>query len=125
MLALRLVGLALAAAVVCGCGGSDALDSPTAARLKGLATMYLDHIVAKNGNTPVSEAELKKHMRTVDQIQLNLAGFTRETIDDAFVSLRDNEPFVVLYNIKPGTLVRKMVPWWPMKRRASAAKSWL
>src|SRR5262245_59392596 len=87
-----------------GCSGDNALESPTAARLKGLATMYLDYIVAKGGNAPASEAELKKHMRTVDQIQLNMAGIEREKIDDAFVSLRDNEPFVVVYGVSPGTL---------------------
>lgn len=110
MLALRLFALALAAALVCGCGGSDALESPTAARLKGLSLMYMDHIVAKNGNTPANEAELKKHMRTVDAIQLSLAGFSRDKLDDAFVSLRDNEPFVVIYNVNAGTLGAKDGP---------------
>src|SRR5687767_8303954 len=107
---LRLFLTALAAALLCGCGGDNALDSPTAARLKGLATMYLDYIVAKGGNAPASEAELKKHMRTVDAIQLNLAGFERDKIDEAFVSERDKEPFVVLYGIAPGTLGAKDGP---------------
>ena len=93
-----------------GCGDDSALDSPTAARLKGLATMYLDFIVAKGGNSPTSEAELKKHMRTVDQIQLNLAGIDPKKIDEAFVSLRDNEPFVVVYGVSPGTLGSKDGP---------------
>ncbi len=106
--------LAVTAAVVLlatGCsGGSDAMESPTAARLKGLATMYMDFIVAKGGNTPASEAELKKHMRTVDAIQLNMAGIQRDKIDEAFVSLRDNEPFVVVYGVAPGTLGAKDGP---------------
>ena len=100
----------LSATLLAGCGQDDALASPTAARLKGLATMYLDCLVAKGGNAPASEAELKKHMRTVDQIQLNLAGFQRDSIDEAFVSLRDNEPFVVVYGVAAGTLGAKDGP---------------
>jgi hypothetical protein len=98
------------AALLGGCGGDDALQSPTAARLKGLATMYLDYIVAKGGNAPPSEAELKKHMRSIDAIQLNLAGFERDKIDEAFISERDKEPFVVRYGIAPGTLGAKDGP---------------
>lgn len=103
--------LAAACLLAGGCsGGSEALDSPTAARLKGLATMYLDYIVAKGGNAPGNEAALRKHMLTVDAIQLNLAGFQRDKLEEAFVSLRDNEPFVVLYGITPGTLGAKDGP---------------
>jgi len=93
-----------------GCGGSDALKSPTAARLKGLATMYLDFIVAKGGKAPTSEAELKKHMQTVDRIQLNMAGIEFAKIDEAFVSLRDKEPFVVVYGVNAGRLGSKTGP---------------
>ena len=58
-------GLFLAA----GCGGSDALKSPTAAKLKGLATMYLDYAAAK-GSGPPSEAEFKKHLQRVEKFVL-------------------------------------------------------
>lgn len=100
----------LAVFLFAGCGKDDALESPTAQRLKGLSTMYLDYIVAKGGNPPANEAELKKHMRTIDAIQLNLAGFQRDTIDQAFISMRDNEPFVVVYNVAAGTLGAKDGP---------------
>jgi hypothetical protein len=46
----------------------------------------------------------------VDAIQLNMAGFQRDQIDEAFVSQRDNQPFVVLYGIAPGTLGAKDGP---------------
>jgi hypothetical protein len=107
---LRSMAVALGlATLLAGCGKDDALSSPTAARLKGLSTMYLDYIVAKGG-PPTSEAELKKHMRTIDQIQLSLAGFERSKIDEAFISQRDNEPFVVVYNVAAGTLGAKDGP---------------
>ena len=73
-------------------------------RIRGLATMYLDFVVAKGGNAPANEAELKRHMRTIDAIQLNMAGFQRDKIDEAFMSLRDNEPFVVVYGVSVGTI---------------------
>jgi len=94
---------ALCAAVVCavclaGCTGSDALKSATAARLKGLATMYLDYAAAKGGGPPNEEA-FKKHMRTVEKFVLQGNGVDTNAIDAAFVSERDKEPFVVLYNV--------------------------
>jgi hypothetical protein len=92
------------------CGRDDALDSPTAARLKGLATIYLDFVVAKGGTSPASEAELKKHMRALDAIQLGMYGFERDKIDEAFHGLRDNEPFVVVYGVAPGTIGAKNGP---------------
>jgi hypothetical protein len=106
---LFLLGV-MAAFFTVGCsGGSDALNSPTAARLKGLATMYLD-CVATKGNSPANEAELKKHMRRIDAIQLNMVGFQRDKIDEAFVSLRDNQPFEMVYGVTPGTLGAKDAP---------------
>src|SRR6185437_9699266 len=81
-----------------GCGGSDALKSPTAARLKGLATMYLDYAVAK-GSGPASEQTFKKHLHTVDGIALTTNGVDPKAIDATFISLRDNEPFVVVYGV--------------------------
>jgi len=106
----RAVWLLLLFVAASGCGGDDALESPTAARLKGLSTMYLDFVVAKGGTAPANEAELKKHMQTIDQIQLNMAGIERGKIDEAFVSLRDNEPFVVIYGVSAGTLGAKDGP---------------
>ena len=102
--------LLLCSFILAGCGRDDALDSPTAARLKGLSTLYLDFVVAKGGNSPANEAELKKHMRTMDGVQLGMAGFERDKIDEAFVGLRDNEPFVVIYGVEPGTIGAKNGP---------------
>ena len=58
------VGLfVLALAALPGCGSSDELNSPTAARLRGISTYYLDLAFARNGPGPASEQELKKHIR--------------------------------------------------------------
>jgi hypothetical protein len=87
----------LALIALCGCGSDDALNSPAAAKLKGLATMYLDLAVAKNGVGPANEQELKKHMRSVPDFVLRGNGVEPDAIDSTFISERDQEPFVVLY----------------------------
>lgn len=99
---------ALGTAMVCavslaGCTGSDALKSPTAARLKGLATMYLDYAAAK-GSGPPSEAEFKKHLQRVEKFVLEMNGVDPKAIDATFVSERDKEPFVVLYGVGIGQI---------------------
>jgi hypothetical protein len=114
--------LTLSSLLYAGCGRDNALDSPTATRLKGLATMYLDFVVAKGGNSPANEAELKKHMRTIDAIQLNMAGFQRDKIDEAFVGLRDNEPFVVVYGVEAGTIGAKNGPIVAYEKTGSRGK---
>jgi hypothetical protein len=91
-----LFGLALLAAL--GCGASDERNSPTAARLRGIATYYLDLTFARNGQGPADESELKKHMRRQERSDLVSNGIDPQAIDSTlFVSERDGEPFVVLY----------------------------
>ncbi|MCI0459516.1 MAG: hypothetical protein L0Z62_21410 [Gemmataceae bacterium] len=91
------LGLLVLSAVP-GCS-SDELNSPTAARLRGLAALYLDCVVAKNGKGPASEQEFKKHLHTLPDHVLNSHGLDLKDIDSAFVSPRDQEPFVIRYGI--------------------------
>src|SRR5947207_15917680 len=86
-------------AIVLGCSGSDTLNSPTAARLKKLSTMYLDYAVARNGGGPASEDVLKKHIRNSDGRTLQANGIDKNEIDSLFISERDQQPFVVIYGI--------------------------
>src|SRR5262249_15901812 len=81
-----------------GCG-SDELNSSTAAKLKALATLYLDYAVAKRGQGPRSEQVLKNHMRSLPDFVLQMNGGGPEGIDAVFVSHRDQEPFAVLYGV--------------------------
>jgi hypothetical protein len=84
--------------IIAGCGGSDALKSPAAARMKGLATMYLDYAAAR-GSGPPNEQAFKKHLRTVEGFVLQMNGVDPKAIDSTFISQRDNEPFVILYGV--------------------------
>jgi hypothetical protein len=89
----------LALVTFAGCG-SDELSSPTAARLRGVAALYMDCAVARNGKGPASEQEFKKHLRRLPDHVLSSNGMDPKALDVAFVSLRDQEPFVVLYGLK-------------------------
>ena len=90
----------LALVALPGCSSSDELNSPTAARLRVISTYYLDLAFARNGPGPASEQELKKHMRRQERSDLLSYGIDPKSIDTtAFVSERDQEPFVVLYGL--------------------------
>ena len=92
--------LVLAPIALSGCASSDELNSPTAARLHGIAAYYLDLAFARHGGGPANEQELKKHMRRQERSDLLSNGIDPQTIDSAlFVSERDGEPFVVLYKL--------------------------
>jgi hypothetical protein len=101
--------LLLVAIGVAGCGGDDALKSPAAAQLKGLATMYLDFAASK-GTGPQSEEAFKKHLKSVEGFVLQGNGLDPKQIDAAFVSPRDKQPFVVLYGVGIGRISGESAP---------------
>jgi hypothetical protein len=79
-----------------GCGDSDALNSPTAQRMQGLANAYLDHVVGANGS-PADEAALKKNRRGLRASVQYDFHIDPNNVDASFVSDRDKEPLVVIY----------------------------
>jgi hypothetical protein len=81
-----------------GCNDSAELSSPTAKRLRVLATAYLDYAVAK-GTGPENQKQLQGHLRNVPGFLLEAGGVSPETGQAAFVSQRDGEPFVIQYGI--------------------------
>jgi len=91
--------LVLALVAVTGCGGSDEVNSPTAVKLRGLANLYLDCAVPKNGRGPANEQELKKHLRGLPDFILESNSVDPAAIDALFVSERDQQPFVVRYGL--------------------------
>jgi hypothetical protein len=95
------IGLFLFALLaVAGCGSDEELNSPTAKRLKGIATYYLDLAFARSGKGPANEQELKKHLRRQERSDLLSHGVDPQIIDSTlFVSERDQEPFVVRYGL--------------------------
>ena len=88
--------LLLVALLVSGCA-DDALKSPTAMKMKGLANAYLDHVVGNGGNPPADESALKNHMKGLrGSVQYDYQ-IDPSNLESSFVSQRDNQPLVVLY----------------------------
>jgi hypothetical protein len=82
-----------------GCG-SDEVNSPTAVKLRGLANLYLDYAVARNGQGPAGEQAFRKHIRGMPDFVVKNNGLDPDSLDSAFVSQRDQEPFVVRYGTR-------------------------
>jgi hypothetical protein len=95
------IGLSLFALIaVSGCGSDEELNSPTAKRLRGVASFYSSFAFSKGGKGPASEQEFKKYLRAQEPQALHLNDVDPKTIDtELFVSERDREPFVVLYGL--------------------------
>jgi hypothetical protein len=89
----------LALAAVPGCGGNE-LESRTANRLRGLARVYLDYAVPKNGNGPDSQQTFAKHLRSLPDFVLQTNGIDPAEGDAVFRSERDGEPFFIRYGVK-------------------------
>src|SRR4051794_36962703 len=85
----RLAIMATVSLALAGCSGSDALKSPTAARLRGLSSMYLNYAAAK-GSGPPSEQVFRQYLAGLDAIALQVNGINPKAIDEIFVSERDN-----------------------------------
>lgn len=59
-----------------------------------LASLYGGYIASANGKAPPDEATFKDYIRKHGKAALDAQGIG---VDDLFVSLRDQEPLVVLY----------------------------
>jgi hypothetical protein len=102
-LVARYITVIIALAALNGCGGDSALNSPTALKMKGLANAYLDHVVGANGS-PKDEAAFKKHIKGLRPSVQYDCKIDPDNIDASFVSERDNQPLVVMYNEDVGKI---------------------
>jgi hypothetical protein len=99
----------LALATISGCGANE-LESRTAQRLRGLARVYLDYAVPKNGSGPDSEQTFRKHLRGLPDFVLQTNGIDTAEGDAVFTSERDGEPFVIRYGVKIGMISGTAAP---------------
>jgi hypothetical protein len=93
-----------------GCGGADELNSPTAVKLKGLGVLYLDFAANRSGAGPADEKEFKRHIRGLPDHVLSGNGLNPKDMDGAFVSARDQQPFVVRYGTPVTEISGKSAP---------------
>jgi hypothetical protein len=107
---IALAGLALIKLVLlAGCGGNE-LESPTAIKLKALGNFYLDYAISNKNQGPANELVFKKHLKGLPDFLLKNAGLDPDAIDKAFVSERDQLPFVIVYGIPIGSVSGKSAP---------------
>jgi hypothetical protein len=94
------IALAALLAGAAGCG-SNGLDSPTATRLRNLANLYIENAGAPNrgGVGFASEAELRKTLKGMAKDDLELYGVDEKDPESLLVSLRDGQPFTVVYGL--------------------------
>lgn len=87
-------------AFVMGCGSSG-LASPTATRLRNVANIYIENAAAPNrgGVGFASEAELRKSLKNMDKDTLDLYGIDETDPESVLVSVRDGQPFTVVYGL--------------------------
>jgi hypothetical protein len=94
------VVLLFAAAVVCGCHRQGKTDlEPAEKRIIRVVSLYRDFKGAHNGHAPASTEELKSWTRSLKPDQLQAHGI--DNVDDAFVSPRDNQPYVLVKTPPP------------------------
>jgi hypothetical protein len=94
---------------VSGCGPDEATVRATA-QLKGLSNLYLDYAISRNGAGPATEQDFKKHLRGMPDHVLGSNGIDPKALDAAFISARDQEPFVVLYGLRISSISAKSAP---------------
>jgi hypothetical protein len=91
------IGCLLLAAIA-GCGRSDPLNTPTAARLRTLSTVYLNYAVA-NGSGPENEIMLTQQLQNALPFVLEAGGVNSLSPLSEIRSERDGEPFVIHYGV--------------------------
>lgn len=97
-----MVRIVIAGIVACivGCG-ADGLDSPTAGRLRTLANLYIENAGApkRGGVGFASEVELRKSLKGMPADLLQAHGIPESDPESVLVSLRDGQPFGVVYGL--------------------------
>lgn len=100
--AWRVPALGLILGVACwhfaGCGGSP--KNPAGAeiqtsRLRAIAAFYKQYQDSHRRQAPESEAEFRAYLKALPPTQLK--AWKISDVDQAFISERDNEPYVIQY----------------------------
>jgi hypothetical protein len=110
------LGLCLAALA---CTRSAKPASENEQHLKALAVCYGRYVNAHRGQTPPSEAELRKFIPSMGPEQLQMLAVDPANLDAVFVSPRDHQPYGVAYKAAgaaaapptPGQSGGPMIAW--------------
>jgi hypothetical protein len=97
--------LVLALSLGCDADEPAANAEADAARITSLTLLYTSYMNSHGRVPPASEAEFKQYIAETDDRVLGAAGVS--TVDELFVSPRDNEPYVVLYGREAAKLISR------------------
>ncbi len=94
---LHRVSICLVALLTIGCRSPDGMNnaSPDDSRIKELTTTYAMYMNLKGGRPPANEADFKAFISESGDAPLKSAGVG--TVEELFVSPRDNELYVIAY----------------------------
>jgi hypothetical protein len=92
---LVLLGALLVGSAGCAEKGNTGTGD-AAERMRTLAVNYMRHAGQYQGNGPASEAKFKDFIKKVGLPE-------GVTIDELFVSPRDNQPYEIRYKVRPGS----------------------
>jgi hypothetical protein len=97
--------LACLSLMLIGCSShqtrSDA--APDDSHIKPLTMLYVSYMNRSAGRRPANQQEFKNYIAKRGEPLLNSAGIS--SVEDLFVSPRDNEPYVVLYGNEDSQLI--------------------
>ena len=82
-----------------GCGGGPKVvpQTKTESHLQTLAVLYGQYMGENRGKSPPDEATFKAYIKKLPADRL-----MGKTVDELFVSPRDNQPYVIIYNVVMG-----------------------
>jgi hypothetical protein len=87
-------------AAVGGCGGGSKPQTKVEAHLQALAVFYGRYLSQNRGRPPADEKAFKQFLAKLNPAEFSSFGLS--TPDEMFISPRDNQPYVVRYNVPVG-----------------------
>lgn len=100
--ALRL-SILLAIAAMTGCGGSSPdsrLADLNSSNLQRIANLYRAYQLKHESAGPADESALRAFVSSLNPKKLERIGVDPGSIDDMFISERDNQPFNIRYGVR-------------------------
>lgn len=92
---LALILSLFAISLGCGSGAESADVAELRSNMRSLAVAYGNYIKSNRGRAPKSEKQFRAWIEKQGDDELVILGV--DSIDDIFISTRDNEPYVVVY----------------------------
>jgi hypothetical protein len=104
---LHRVSICLIGMLTIGCGSRDGMSnaSPDDSRIKELTTTYAMYMNLKGARPPANEADFKAFISESGDALLKSAEVG--TVDELFVSPRDNEPYVIAYGSEAAKMLSR------------------